>query len=176
MSETPAEPTPPAEPAAQPPGPEPAADEPADSTDWKAEARKWETRAKENGAAAKELEKQRQASMTEAEKAVAEAETRGRTAASQDFGKRLARTQFDALAGRRNPDVSTDDVLEYVDLGRFVGEDGEPDSKAIASAVERLVPAASGAAPTVNLDLGQRTTPTTSPGMSQIIRKAAGRA
>ena len=67
-----------------------------DETDWKAEARKWETRAKENGAKAKEFEKQQQASMTEAERAVAEAETRGRTAAASEYGTRLARTEFDA--------------------------------------------------------------------------------
>ena len=38
----------------------PTRNQPEDKTDWKAEARKWEQRAKENGAAAKELEKQRQ--------------------------------------------------------------------------------------------------------------------
>ncbi|WP_152203631.1 hypothetical protein [Georgenia thermotolerans] len=42
-----------------------------DSTDWKAEARKWETRAKENKAAAERLAELEQAQMTEAEKAAA---------------------------------------------------------------------------------------------------------
>ena len=172
MSEAAPEPTP-DQPA--PEGDAPAQDA-ADSTDWKAEARKWEQRAKENKAAAAELEKQRKATMTEADRAIAEAEQRGRTAAATDFGKRLARTQFDALAGRRNPDVSTDAVLEYVDLGRFVGEDGEPDSKAIQAAVERLVPEATSGTPSVNLDLGARIAPPTSPNMSQLIRQAAGRA
>jgi hypothetical protein len=172
MSETPAE-----APAQEQPnntGPFAAEAEKADETDWKAEARKWEQRAKDNGAAAKEMEKQRQASMTEAEKAVAEAETRGRQSATADYGKRLARTEFDALAARRNPDFDTSSALEWIDLARFVGDDGDPDAKAITAAVERLVPEPAGGPP--SLDLGSRTTAPAPQGMSQIIRKAAGRA
>lgn len=146
--------------------------ESTDTTDWKAEARKWEQRAKENNQKANELDKQRKASMTEAEKAVAEAEQRGRTAATQDFGKRLARTEFDAAAGRRNPDFDTAATFEWLDLGKFVGEDGEPDTKAIKQAVERLVPAAPNGPP--SFDGGARTA-TKSSDMNQIIRRAAGR-
>jgi hypothetical protein len=40
-------------------------------------------------------------------------------------------TEFDAAAGRRNPDFDTKSALDYVDLAKFVGEDGEPDPKAI---------------------------------------------
>jgi flagellar hook-length control protein FliK len=125
-------------------------------------------------AAAAEVEKIRKSSMTEAEKAVAEAEARGRSAALADFGKRLARTQFDALAGRRNPGINTSEVLEFIDLARFVGEDGEPDQKAIEAAVERLVPAAEAGVP--SFDGGTRTTPPAPTGMNGLIRKAAGRA
>lgn len=172
MSETATEA--PAQEPTEPPAEQPEAEQKVDETDWKAEAQKWERRSKENHAAAKELEKQRQASMTESEKAVAEAEARGRTAAASEFGKRLARTEFDAIAGRRNPDFDTASALEYVDLGRFVGDDGEPDSKAIASAVERLVPAPAGGVP--SFDGGARQAPPAAPdSMSQLIRKAAGR-
>ncbi len=146
---------------------------PADTTDWKAEARKWEARAKEHGAAAKEFEKQRQATMTEAEKAVAEAEGKGRQSAMQEYGKRLARSEFDAAAARRNPDADTAAVLEFVDLGRFVGEDGEPDPKAIKAAVERLVPAPLSGPP--SFDGGTRQTPSPTAGMNDFIRQAAGR-
>jgi hypothetical protein len=138
------------------------------------ESRKWETRSKENLQAKTELEKQRQAAMTDAERAVAEAESRGRTAAATEFGKELAQTQFDALAGRRNPDFDTAKALEYVDLGKFLGEDGRPDQKAIEAAVERLVPAAADGPP--SFDGGPRTPATAPQGMSQLIRKAAGRA
>ena len=144
----------------------------ADETDWKAEARKWEQRAKENTKKAQDLERQQRAAMPEAERAIAEAEARGRTTAVTDFGKRLARTQFDALAGRRNADFDTSQALEYVDLSKFVGEDGEPDSKAIAAAVERLVPEAAPAAP--SFDGGARKASKTTD-MNTFVRGLAGR-
>jgi hypothetical protein len=138
------------------------------------ESRKWEGRAKENGKAKTELERQQQAAMTDAERAVAEAEAKGRTAAATEFGKELAQTQFDALAGRRNPAFDTAQALEYVDLGKFLGEDGRPDTKAIEAAVERLVPAAADGPP--NFDGGTRTPAPAQQGMTGLIRKAAGRA
>ncbi len=169
MPDQPAPPTPP--PAADAPPLEPAA-QPEDTTDWKAEARKWENRAKENSGAAKEAERARLAAMNEADRAVAEAEGRGRTAAVQEFGKRLARTQFDALAGRRNPEVDTAPVFEYLDLTRLVGEDGEPDSKAIQAAVERLIPAPASGLP--SFDGGSRTPAAKAPDMNTLIRRQAG--
>lgn len=143
-----------------------------DTTDWKAEARKWEQRAKDNSTKAKELEKQQRASMTEAERAVSEAEERGRTAAATDFGKELAQTQFDALAGRRNPDFDTTKALKRLDLASLLDESGRPNAKEIKAAVEDLVPEpAKGAA---SFDGGARGTAASSD-MNTIIRKAAGR-
>lgn len=133
------------------------------------EAAKYRTEAK---AAAAELEQHRKASMTEAEKAVAEAEARGRTAAAVDFGKRLARAEFDAQAGRRNPEYDTAGALELLDLSRFVKDDGDLDSKAIKAAVERLVPAPNNAPP--SYDGGSRT-PTRAVDMNKLIRQASGR-
>lgn len=132
---------------------------------------KWRTDAK---TATSELEKVRQSSMTETEKAAAEAESRGRAAATADFGKRLATSQFDALASKRNPTFDTSEMLGLIDLSRFVGDDGEPDEKAIAAAVEKLVPAAEGGVP--NFDGGPRATPPAPAGMNGLIRKATGRA
>lgn len=73
-------PTPPAAPTPAPaPAPEPPAQDP---TDWKAEARKWESRAKENSGARKELDELKAAQMTEAEKqAAALAEAQAKVAA-----------------------------------------------------------------------------------------------
>ena len=107
-----------------------------DQTDWKAEARKWEQRAKENRQAASELEKQRKAQMNDAERAVADAEERGRTAATETFGKRLATSEIRAAAADSGRDLTG--VFEYLDLTRFVGEDGEPDAKAIKAFVDGL--------------------------------------
>jgi hypothetical protein len=108
----------------------------ADQTDWKAEARKWEQRAKENKQAAAELDKQRKAAMTDAELAVAEAEERGRKTALGEFGKRLATSEIRAAAADANADLTG--VFDYLDLGRFVDENGEPDEKAIKSFVAGL--------------------------------------
>jgi hypothetical protein len=169
--------TPEAAPAQEQPSaeaPEAAEQPKADETDWKAEARKWEQRAKDNGAKATEFDKARKAAMTDSERAVVEAEERGRTTAVTEFGKELAQTQFDALAGRRNPEFNTAEALEFVDLGKFLGDDGRPDVKAITAAVERLVPAPADGPP--SFDGGTRTTPPAPQGMSGLIRKAAGRA
>lgn len=171
---TPAPPAEPPTPAAQPPEPTPPAEPPKDDTDWKAESRKWEQRAKDNSAAAKALEKQQRDSMTDADKAVAEAKAAGRSEAATEFGKRLARTEFDALAGRRNADFDTASALEYIDLSRFVGEDGEPDTKAIKAAVERLVPTPTAGPP--SFDGGARTPAGATKGMNDFIRSATGRA
>jgi hypothetical protein len=134
------------------------------------EAAKYRTEAK---AHASELEKVRQASMSEQEKAVADAEARGRTAAATEYGKRLARTEFDAAAGRRNPDFDTASALEFVDLSRFLDESGEPDAKAIKAAVERLVPQPANGAP--SFDGGARSA-TKANDFNQVLRQAAGRA
>jgi len=145
-----------------------------DDTDWKAEAQKWEQRAKSNRDAATAMEKSQRATMTEAERQVSEAKAAGRSEAVTEFGKRLARTEFDAVAGRRNPDFDTKSALEWVDLSRFVGEDGEPDSKAIKAAVERLVPEAVSGPP--SFDGGARTPAAPAKDMNDLLRRATGRA
>lgn len=125
-------------------------------------------------AAQRELEEARKASMSESEKAIAEAKAAGRTEAATEFGQELARERFDALAGRRNPDFDTAKALEYVDLSKFLGEDGRPDAKVIAAAVERLVPVAANTPP--SFDGGTRTPAPAGSDMNQFIRKATGRA
>lgn len=128
-----------------------------DTTDWKAEARKWEQRAKENRQAAAELEKARKAQMTEAERAIADAEKRGAQTAAQQYAQRLVRSEFTALARGRNPEYDVAAVLDDLNLARYVSEDGEPDGKALAAAVDRLVPAPErNPRPTGNADLGSR--------------------
>lgn len=162
-------------PAEQPPAAPPTVEElQAKLEETTKEARKWEARSKENHQAKTELEKQRQAAMTDAERAISEAEAKGRTAATTEFGKELAQTQFDALAGRRNPDFDTAKALKRLDLSSLLGEDGRPDMKEIQAAVDDLVPAPADGPP--SFDGGTRTPAPAPQGMSQIIRKAAGRA
>jgi hypothetical protein len=88
------------------------------------------------------------------------------------FGKRLARTEFDSLAGRRNPEFDTAAALEFVDLARFVGEDGEPDVKVIKAAVEKWVPELTKGPP--SYDGGARTTAKSPPSMNELLKGLAG--
>lgn len=135
-ADDPAKVDPPADPPADPQT-DPPADPPAqDTTDWKAEARKWEARAKENGKAAKELEKTRQAGMSEAEKAIADAEAKGRTAAATDYGEKLAGAELRAAAAIKGVDLTA--LGDLIAVSKFVGEDGEVDTDAITKAVDRL--------------------------------------
>lgn len=122
----------------------------------------------------RELEAVRTANLSEAEKAVAEAEKRGRTAARTEYGQRLVRSDFVAAAARRNPEYDAASVLDDLNLARFLTEDGEPDTEAIAKAVERLVPTTAG--PRFgSADQGPRGGSTT-PDFNQQLRRAAGRA
>lgn len=114
-----------------------------DETDWQAKhkeavahSREWEKRAKENSKAADELEKVRQQNMSEQEKAVAEAETKGRTAAASEYGAKLAAAEFRAAVGLAGIDLG--EAADLIDTRQFVGEDGEVDTKAIKAAVAKL--------------------------------------
>jgi hypothetical protein len=120
----------------------------------RAEAAKYRTEAKQFKS---EIEKVRKASLTEAEQAVLEAEQRGRMSVLADFGQKLARSAFVAEAAKRNPGYDADAVLDDINLARYIGEDGEPDAKAIAAAVTRLVPeAVAGPRGVGDADLGGR--------------------
>ena len=148
-------------------------------TDWQAEAtrlreelskaRKWEKQSRDNAAKLREYEREK---LPEAERAAADAEERGRKAATQEYGKRLATSEIRAVAATAGADLAG--VFDYLDLSRFVGEDGEPDAKAIEAFVEGLPKKE---APTPSFDGGTRTSPPAPQGgMTGLIRKAAGRA
>lgn len=120
------------------------APEATETVDWQAEAEKWKTqsrkqeeRAKANAAAAQELEQLRASQMSEAEKVAAEAEQRGRSAALAEVGQRLVRAEFAARSAGR----IGSEVLDDLNLAKFLTEDGEPDADAIDKAIARLAPA-----------------------------------
>lgn len=106
-----------------------------------------------------------------AQKAAADADARIKDITAQ-AAARIAKATFNALAAQRNPDVKTADVLEYVDLSRFVDDDGEVNEKAMQAAVNRLIAEPAGGAP--SFDSGTRTPPPKGGDMNQIIRAAAG--
>lgn len=107
-----------------------------DGTDWKAEARKWETRAKENKGAAAELEQLRAAQMTEQEKAVKAAEKAGRTAAHSEAAPLIAQAKLEAATALAGVDLG--EIAEFIDVRKFIDEDGAVDDKAIKAAVTKF--------------------------------------
>lgn len=126
------------EPAQEPTLADPAA-EVARLKDELTKARKWEDRAKTNAKAAQELDQLKQSSMNDTEKAVAQARAEARTEALREVGGRLAEAAIRVAAAGRNVDV--DALLEGVDASKFLDDNGDPDTKAIAAWVDRVAPA-----------------------------------
>lgn len=110
----------------------------------------------------RELENLRRTSMTESERAVAEAKAAGRAEASTEFASRLVRADFLTESAKRNSTFDATTILDDLNLARYVTDDGEPDTKAIAAAVARLVPVPGDQLPVPpSLDLGHRPPGTT---------------
>ena len=109
--------------------------------DYKAECEKWKTLSRKNEAAYKnaaaELKKLRQASMSEAERAIEQARQEARNATLQEFGARLAEAEIRAAAASAGKKIP-DDFSEFINLSRFVGENGFPDADAISTFVNSL--------------------------------------
>lgn len=123
-------------------------------------------------AAEKELETLRKAAMTDQEKAIAEAKATALADASKAAAPRLVRAELRAAAAEAGLSKDAlDGFLEYADLARFVGDDGEPDSKAIAAAVKRL---GGNAGRGADFDGGARNGAARPLDMSTLIRQKAG--
>lgn len=115
-------------------------------------SRKWEQRAKDNATAAEELEKLKAASLSDQEKAVAAAREEGRKEASEKLTEKLLRAEFKAAAAGKLPDG----LVEAIDVKRFLTDDGEPDTGAIAKFVEdNALPEPEETAPSGLPDFGQ---------------------
>lgn len=122
-------------------------------------------------AAETELAKLRKASMTEQERAVAEAKAAGATEAAKASAPRLIKAELRAAAAEAGlPKDALEGFLEYADLSKFAGDDGEPDGKAIAAAVKRL----GGSNGRTNFDGGARGDAARPLDMSALIRSKAG--
>lgn len=117
-----------------------------------------------------ELKKRAAAAMSDQERAVAEAEQRGAQAATTKAGARLVRAEFRAAAAGTVEKDALDAYLEDVDLTKFLGDDGEPDTKAIEARIERL----GGGRRRTDLDGGARTTAGKPADMNALIRRSAG--
>lgn len=119
-----------------------------------------------------DLKRKAAAAMSDHEKALTEAEQRGRSAAQQAVGSRLAKAEFRAAAAGKVSAEALDGFLEYADLSRFVSDDGEPDEKAIANAIKKLGGAVDKTR--TNFDGGARSSADKPSDMNSLIRRQAG--
>lgn len=151
MSDTPPAdiPAPPAEPPKDQPKPEPGKNWKAEHEKAVAEARKWEDRAKANLGAAKELDTLKRTTMTDLEKAVADARDEGRTLALKEASAALVDAKIEAAAtGRLNP-AQLASLLDGIDRSKFVDDAGLIDTAKVSKFVDSVAP------PKGTLDLGQ---------------------
>lgn len=112
----------------------------AEATKWQALARKNEERAKANAKAAAELEQVRLQSMTETEKAVAQARNEGRLEALTEVGGRLAAAEIRVAAAGRLSDEQLDALLEVTNLAVFISETGDVDRTKVQRFVDGIAP------------------------------------
>jgi len=94
-----------------------------EATKWKALARKHEKQAKVNAA---ELDKLRKAGLSDQEKAVEDAREAARAEARTEFGAKLAAAELKAAGVPR-------DIVEDLDLSRFLDDQGEVDTDKVAA-------------------------------------------
>jgi hypothetical protein len=123
----PAPPAPPAPPDPQPPQPE---DDPKELR-----AALKEERERRRAIEAKLAELTRQ-SLSDQERAVADARAEGKAEAEHAYGRKLAAAEFRAAAAGKL--VNVDAALDLLDLAKFVTDSGEPNRKAIGDVVEQL--------------------------------------
>ncbi|MFI5808984.1 hypothetical protein [Streptomyces sp. NPDC051561] len=105
---------------------------------WKRLARKHEQRAKDNADAARERDELRSATATDQEKAVAEAVKSAVADERSKGAAKLARQVFLAnAAGRLDAPA---DVVEDVNLSKYIDANGDVDEDGLAKLIDRLAP------------------------------------
>ncbi|MFJ8755674.1 hypothetical protein [Streptomyces cyaneofuscatus] len=114
----------------------------SDVEKWKAQSRKHEARAKENADAARELAELKAANATDSEKAIAEAV---KSAVAEERSKgaaKLARQVF--LAGAAGRLENPADVVEDVNLSKYIDANGDVDEDGLGKLIDRLAPKGKG--------------------------------
>lgn len=128
-------------------------------------------------AAQAELEKAREATLTEADRLIAQAKREARDELQAEYASRVVKAEVKAAATGRLSDVN--DALVFIDPTQFeVDEEGNVDSKAIGKAIDELIkskPYLAAQRVGGDVDGGARGKPTTTSGdMNSLIRQAAG--
>lgn len=157
-------------------------DESTDTTDWKAEAEKWKSLARKHETAfkgtSKELEAFKAQSMTDQEKAIEEAKKNGANEAKQLYGSKLVVSELKVGLNGRISDESFNSLVDGLNVSKFLTDDGDVDSDAVAAFVKALAPAEDKSTKK-SLDLGQGNRGTTTSlandnALEQSILKAVG--
>lgn len=86
----------------------------------------------------REVEQLRQQTMSDTEKAIAQAKVEARTEVLREVGSERVADAIRVATAGRNLDV--DALLEGLDASRFLNEDGTPDRDAIAAWIDRIAP------------------------------------
>lgn len=107
---------------------------------------------------------------TDQERAAAEAEERAYNAAMGSMAPRLARAEFRAAAKGVLDGDQLEALLEDVDLTKYIGDDGEPDSDKITRKIKAVAPKA----PPPDFGQGNRGPGPKHENMNDFIRKQAG--
>ena len=107
---------------------------------WKTLARKHEDRAKTNQKAVSELETLRQSQMSDQEKALEDARTTSRAETLREIGAHLVTAEFRAQAAGRLTAEQVAELVEDIDMTKYLTETGEVDAERVARKVEALAP------------------------------------
>jgi hypothetical protein len=103
----------------------------ADSDKNKADAEKWKALSRKNEKDKKDAAK---AGLSDAEKAIEDARASSAKETAQTYGRRLALAEFKAAAAGK---VDLGDLIDDLDMSKFVDEDGEVDVDAIKARVDK---------------------------------------
>jgi hypothetical protein len=124
--------------------------------DWKAEARKWESRAKKNdvtakanAAAAKRLADIEAVNQTEAERLQAAAKAAEDRAAAAER-RAAAATIRSTLVDAGYPSEHAGALIDDMNVSRYIGDDGQVDTEAVAAKYGPLAPSSGPRAPARN--------------------------
>lgn len=149
-------------------------DHAAEIEKWKALAQKHEKRAKENADKAKGYDELKQSQMTEQEKAVEAAKAEARAEAIREAAPRLVFAEFRAAAAGRLTAEQVAELIEDLDMTKYLTDSGEVDTERVTKKVDALAPAAQARQPFPDLGQGRRGGSTKTADMNSVIRRAAG--
>ena len=132
------------------------------SPDLSAEVEKWKSLARKHEKAfkdtSKELEGFKAQSMTEQEKAIAEAKQTGMNEAKSLFGAKLVASEIKVGLNGRIDEDSFQKLINRLNVNSFLTDDGDVDTDAVSELVKALIPEDDTKKKSLNLGQGSRGT------------------